>query len=192
MSGVVQSEQTTCHSHGTSLFPWWPQFLLGSRTAGSDIKCWWELFIRVGGMSVRLWCKANDRVGRLGIQIEIRAFCKKIGYTTAGWIGHYRCWDVAQYYDMYDAFIWMGYVGIHTQIKCRSWNLTARMTHTISLPQYKMHCSLKQEQHVSQWYTTCISIWYLSNCIAQCHWTGGKVGCQIGKAHCSGEAKQKV
>jgi hypothetical protein len=26
-------------------------------------------------------------VGRLGIQIEIRAFCEKIGYMTAGWIG---------------------------------------------------------------------------------------------------------
>jgi hypothetical protein len=45
---------------------------------------------------------------------------KQIGYTTAGWIGHYRCWDVTQYYDTYDAFIWMGYVGIHTRIQCRS------------------------------------------------------------------------
>jgi hypothetical protein len=46
---------------------------------------------------------------------------KKIGYTTAGWIGgHYQCWDVTQYQDRYDAFIWVGYVGIHTQIQCRS------------------------------------------------------------------------
>jgi hypothetical protein len=28
--------------------------------AGSDIKCWQELLICVGGRSVRLWCRAND------------------------------------------------------------------------------------------------------------------------------------
>jgi hypothetical protein len=32
-SGVVQFGQTTCHSHVTSLFPWWQQLLLGSRTS---------------------------------------------------------------------------------------------------------------------------------------------------------------
>jgi hypothetical protein len=30
--------------------------------AGSDIKCWRELLIRVGGRSVRLSCIANDRL----------------------------------------------------------------------------------------------------------------------------------
>jgi hypothetical protein len=54
-----------------------------------------------------------------------------------------------------------------------------------------MHCPSKQQQHVSQWYATSISICYLSDCIAECHWTGGKVRCQIGKVICSGEAKQK-
>jgi hypothetical protein len=27
--------------------------------------------------------------------------------------------------------------------------------------------------------------------LQKCYWTGGKVGCQIGKALCLGEAKQK-
>jgi hypothetical protein len=85
----------------------------------------------------------------------------------------------------------MGYVGMLPEYNADLWNLTARMTHTISLSQNKMHCSSKQQQHVSQWYATSILIWYLSDCITECHWTGGKVGCQIGKALCSGEAKQK-
>jgi hypothetical protein len=81
--------------------------------AGAVHTCWREV--------CEVMMQSQWRVGRLGIQIEIRAFCKKkIGYMTAGWIGHYRFWDVAQYYDMYDAFIWMGYVGFHTRIKCRS------------------------------------------------------------------------
>jgi hypothetical protein len=60
------------------------------------------------------------------------------------------------------------------------WNLPAQMTLTISLSQNKMHCSSKQQQHVSQCYPHSISIWYLSDCIAECHWTGWKVGCEIG------------
>jgi hypothetical protein len=66
------------------------------------------------------------------------------------------------------------------------------MTRTILLSQNKMHCSSKQQQHVSQWYATSISILYLSNCIAECNWTGGKVRCQIGKVLCLGEAMKKV
>jgi hypothetical protein len=33
--------------------------------AGSDIKCWWELLIRVGGRSMRLWHRANDGLAGL-------------------------------------------------------------------------------------------------------------------------------
>jgi hypothetical protein len=66
------------------------------------------------------------------------------------------------------------------------------MTRNNSLPQNKMHCSLKQQQHVSQWYATSISIWYLSDCIAECHWTGGKVRCQIGKALVREKLSKKV
>jgi hypothetical protein len=40
-------------------------------------------------------------------------------------------------------------------------------------------------------YPTSILIWSLSNCIPECHWTGGKVGCEIGKVLYLGEAKQK-
>jgi hypothetical protein len=50
-------------------FPWWQQLFLGSRTAGSDIKCWRELFICVGG-SMRLWCKANDRLAGLAFKLK--------------------------------------------------------------------------------------------------------------------------
>ncbi len=123
-------------------------------------------------------------------------FCaKKIGYTTAGWLNRallmLRCHTISRY-------VWC----IHLNGIC--WNpypntmqifetcLPARKTRTISLSQNKMHCSWKQQQHVSQWYPTSISIWYLSDCIAECHWTGWKVGCEIGKVLCSWEAKQKA
>jgi hypothetical protein len=53
--GVVQSKWTTCHSHGTSLFPWQQQLLLGRR---------------IGGRSLRLWCRANDGLAGLTFKLK--------------------------------------------------------------------------------------------------------------------------
>jgi hypothetical protein len=44
--------------------------------AGGVDKCWREVH--------EVMMQSQLQVGRLGIQIEIRAFCKKIGYMTAG------------------------------------------------------------------------------------------------------------
>jgi hypothetical protein len=84
MSGVVQSEQTTCHSHGTSLFPWWQTTLAWKQ----DSRWWYQVLV---GAVHTCWREVREvmtqsqwRLGRLGIQIEIRAFCKK------NWIYDYR------------------------------------------------------------------------------------------------------
>jgi hypothetical protein len=56
--GLVQSWQTTCYSHDTTLFLWWQQ-LLEAEKAGSDVQCCWEVLLHVAGRSFRLWHRAN-------------------------------------------------------------------------------------------------------------------------------------
>jgi hypothetical protein len=110
--------------------------------AGSDIKCWWELLICVGGRSMFMMHSQWRVSSRLIIQIEIRAFCEKnIGFMIAGWIGalsvemshniricmmHSFEWDMLESIPHYNADLW---------------NLPAWMTHTILLSQNKMQCS---------------------------------------------------
>jgi hypothetical protein len=38
--------------------------------AGSDIKCWRELLILVGGSSKRLWCRANFGLAGLAFKLK--------------------------------------------------------------------------------------------------------------------------
>jgi hypothetical protein len=133
-------------------------------------------------------------VGRLGIQIEIRDFCKK------NWIydcrvnsalSMMRCQTISQkvWCIHLNGICWNAYPNTMQILEtCQR----EAMSRTISLSQHKMHCSSKQQQHVSQWYPTSISIWYLSDCIAECHWTGGKVGCEIGKAFVWEKLSKKV
>jgi hypothetical protein len=140
--------------------------------AGSDIKCWWGLLIHVGGRSVRLWCRANDGLAGSAFKLKWEPFAEK------------KIW-------IYNCRLNRGTINVEMSHKIR-----IRMMHSFewdmleSIPEYNADL-WNLPARMSQWYPNSISIWYLSDCIAECHWTGWKVRCEIGKALCSGEAKQK-
>ncbi len=58
-------------------------------------------------------------IGRLRIQIEIRAICKKNHLQLQDDCGAFN-FEMPQYKDRYDGIIWMGYVGIHARMQYRS------------------------------------------------------------------------